>query len=83
MFYHEEEKEEPESENDILESSVVSSNSVEFYKTIDLENISKQAIPDNCFHIHKKCKRLLLNYLKKGSLYITIQSLNPHKQYLY
>ena len=42
-----EEKEEPESENDILESSVVSSNSVEFYKTIDLENISKQAIPDD------------------------------------
>lgn len=44
MFYHEEEDQEPE---ELLESSVVSSNSVEFYKTVDLENISKQAIPDD------------------------------------
>lgn len=47
MFYHEEEKEEKEPENDILESSVISSNSIEFYKTVDLENINKQAIPDD------------------------------------
>lgn len=44
MFYQEEENQETE---DVLETSVVSSDSVEFYKTVDLENISKQAIPDD------------------------------------
>ena len=44
LFYNEEK--EPETE-DLLEASVVSSDSVEFYKTVDLENISKQAIPDD------------------------------------
>lgn len=39
-------EDEKESE-DILETSVLSSNSVEFYKTVDLEDISKQAIPDD------------------------------------
>lgn len=30
-----------------FETSVISSNSVEFYKTVDLENIDKQTIPDD------------------------------------
>ena len=37
-----------ENENeDILNPSVVSSNSVELYQTVDLDNVTEQAIPDN------------------------------------
>lgn len=41
-----EEKKSPDSD-DIFETSILSSNSVEFYKTVDLENISKPTIPDD------------------------------------
>lgn len=44
LFYHEEKEEETEN---ILETSVVSSDSVEFYETVGLENIDKQTIPDD------------------------------------
>lgn len=40
-------EQEPETVQDIFESSVISSNPVELYQTVDLENITKQAIPDD------------------------------------
>lgn len=33
--------------NELFETSVISSNPVELYQTVDLENITKQTIPDN------------------------------------
>lgn len=36
-----------EKKEEIFNPSVVDSNSVEFYKTVDLENLNKQAIPDD------------------------------------
>lgn len=36
-----------EIETNVLEQSVVSSNAIELYQTVDLENITKQAIPDD------------------------------------
>lgn len=40
-------EQELENAQDIFESSVISSNPVELYQTVDLENITKQAIPDD------------------------------------
>lgn len=35
------------STNELFETSVISSNPIELYQTVDLENITKQTIPDN------------------------------------